>query len=243
MWKECKIIMLPTEKEANIGEFTIIKYENEVFFDGKPFQGKLQCGKKVCESTIVETRQHLYILSDDEIKKEEFDILLTQGLYFESSNGMIKVITANRVKTLGVYKKIIATTDSSLFTQIMREERADNTGGTNYVTSNINLPRIPEEFIQLFIQKYNSGEVIDKVLVKYETDGDFWDGQKSTVLDYLKVDSENKINIKLPEEQKQMFSREEVIEIAWNAWYLSSFQKKENTTEQHFKQWIQENLK
>lgn len=58
MYKNCKVVMLPTNKKANIGDFIIINCN-----------GKLDCGIKSQEPyNMSEDRVHLYILSDDEIE-------------------------------------------------------------------------------------------------------------------------------------------------------------------------------
>lgn len=231
MWKECKIIMLPTEKKAEIENFAIMRYEQDAFIEEVNFNGKLACGKIVCEGNLKQSRQELYVLSNDEIKEGDWCHDKVLNTVFQTD----EYTDFKYINQIDDVLKIIAATDSSL-TALFGESEED------YSKMKEGLLQIPEEFIQLFIQKYNSGEVIDKVLVEYEEaeDYDIVYGHANK-FPRLLLNLENKITIKLPEEKK--YSREEVIEIAWNAWYVSSFQKKENTTEQHFKQWIQENLK
>lgn len=140
MLKNCKLIMLPTNEKAQIGDFIIVKYNNNTLIT----PGKIECGIKKYEGDGVADQQHLYILSDDEIKVGDW--LLTASEHqepFKVENDLhadnIRVTNKHVVAT--PFRKIIASTNPSL-----------------------NLPS-PS---QAFIEKYCEVGGIDEVLVQYE---------------------------------------------------------------------------
>ena len=87
--------------------------------------------------------QHLYIISDDEIKEGDWFINLFNNVIVQAHN-WIYVSTC---------KKIIATTDTSL--EIVSK-------GINPVYEK--LPQPSQQFIEKYIESYNKGEVITDVL-------------------------------------------------------------------------------
>lgn len=127
---------------------------------------------------------HLFITSDEEIK---------EGDWFINEHGQFSICSKHLENWLknnqSSLKKIIATTDTSL-----------------------NLPQIPQQFIEKYIEEYNKGNVIDKVEVEYnliEEPGNTPNDRKYDEL-ILKVSPDNTINIK---PIKDNWSREEVIKI------------------------------
>lgn len=82
---------------------------------------------------------HLYILSDDEIKAGDW-------IYWNN-----KVVKAIDTVYTNSTKKIIATTDNSLSQ-----------------TSRTEIPQPSNSFIQKYIEAYNNGKPIEKVMVEYE---------------------------------------------------------------------------
>ena len=99
--------------------------------------------------TVIETQnQHLYITSDDDIKVGDW--------YFDYTSQAIRQCEdEHRAKLLQVAKhlsnrKIIASTDTSL-----------------------GLPSPSDKFIQAYIDAYNKGEKIEKVLVEYHNNSDY----------------------------------------------------------------------
>ena len=105
--------------------------------------------------------QHLYIISDDEIKEDD---------WFIGDNISIKQCTLNNGGNInfkgGWYsgstncKKIIATTDTSLnYETPFYGMDADN-----------NFPTPSQQFITKYIEEYNKGNIIADVLVEYEQD-------------------------------------------------------------------------
>lgn len=176
--------------------------------------------------------QHLYILSDEEIKDGDWFIWLKY-------NTIHKATKPDDNKEC---KKIIATTDSSLLIPF------------DDVT--IGLPQIPKSFIETFVNEYNKGNIITEVMIEYEKHtpafshigktpskqeklrGCYNNGEQIVGIwteESLKTNPENTINIK---PIKDSWSREEVIELiqrfnkesAGNVWF--------DTDEK----WIEENI-
>lgn len=107
-YEKCKVVMLPTEK-ATIG--TIMKYIQIAPFHDSEIDGHLGTlvqnkNRNVTKSNNYWQAQHLYILSDEEIK-EKFEGYCIDDEGF-IRNGM------SDLHTLSLSKKIIASTDQSL---------------------------------------------------------------------------------------------------------------------------------
>lgn len=90
--------------------------------------------------------QHLYIISDDEIKEGDWFINLFNNVIVQAHN-WIYVSTC---------KKIIATTDTSLTIDCIINK--------NKV---YHLPQPSQQFIEKYIEEYNKGNIITDVLVEY----------------------------------------------------------------------------
>jgi hypothetical protein len=106
--------------------------------------------------------QHLYILSNDEIKESDYQICI------DPNNPHYNLISQkpNNAVNSGAYKKIIATTDSSLkLNSVKIPVSSDFT--LEQISENMPcLPQIPQQFIEHFINEYNKGNVISKVLIE-----------------------------------------------------------------------------
>jgi len=145
--KECGVIMLPTENKSAIvlGDILVNVGENNVQNDDHV------------------TKQHIYIISNDE--EEEIEV---GDWVLSSSNIVHKCVAINDEGRLSFQelnfitvlakscKKIIATTDNLRV----------GASGTNLKES-IYLPQPSEDFIEKFIESYNNGNPIEKVLVDY----------------------------------------------------------------------------
>ena len=133
MKKTVKVVMLPTEKASNIA----LGLNNILI-------------STILTSNIQNRNddfinQHLYLISDDEIKEGDWFI-------GQISNQVYQARSNNKANWKG--KKIIATTDNSI---------------------NVNYPiaEIPESFIQAYIKAYNEGSPITEVTVEYEETTDY----------------------------------------------------------------------
>lgn len=196
MFKKCKVVMLPTNEKATDNTKPMLwlgAISKQLRYD-KNGTGWID------KSILV---QHLYIISDKEIKDG--------WNYFESSNGMIKVITNQRVKTIGTYKGVIATTDKSLGVKLL-EPHKDKYGDVRYNEFSNSLPQPSQSFIEKYIQSYNKGQQIVDVLVEYEIRK--YDSVRNVINsegEYfydLKISKDNTITIK---RIKNFWDREEVI--------------------------------
>lgn len=141
MKKEHSIVMLPSEGPSMILFDTV---GNELVYNPPVPQ----------EKTVNVKPQHLYILSDEEIKEGDWCIqgFLSPDEPFQVSEGNIKTAIASKAK------KIIATTDPNLFVNVK-----------NHLTSSeglmVNVPQIPKSFIE----EYCKAGGIEDVLVEYTT--------------------------------------------------------------------------
>ena len=192
MYKTCNIVMLPTKNKAT---------KEELFIESNN-QLDISCMNIGCRFNA----QHLYITSDEEIKKNDWCYnskrkSIGLGKYMIGTNEFI------------FCKKIIATTDTSL--KLYDSEVLVSASGFSMNTDDINLPQPPQQFIQKYIEEYNKGNVITKVMVEYEVmDISTMTSDIKTYpnlnIETLKINSDNTINIK---PIKDSWSREEVIEL------------------------------
>lgn len=132
------------------------------------------------------TYNHIYITSNEDIKEGDWCI--------QNRNYLCK-ITCNQDRTQQGLKKIIATTDNLTF----------DDGYNSWF-----IPSPSDGFIKKFIERYNAGTPITKVMVEYEeypiTTYGMSDGEPETDT-RLKVDKDNCITIT---SIKETWTREEV---------------------------------
>lgn len=185
--------------------------------------------------------RHLYIISDDEIKEGDwFHLDMSDNDHPDEIHQMGK---NNWSKTGGINfnnnhtwskccKKIIATTDTSLF--ITQWEQTNKKSKCYNVQANIEntklvkkqLPQPSQQFIEKYIESYNKGEVITDVLVEYEqtteylgreTIGYSANGSAIKIGNYKVHDPVLKINPKdntiTIKKIKDNWSREEVVKL------------------------------
>jgi len=142
MYKKCRIILIKSNEDANVGQ-------NNWYL---PNSQQLVIDNKL---------SHLYILSDDNLIEGDW------CLQFHKTNINI-LVNVVKYKYYGegsyYFKKIIATTDKSLLTEI---DCPDCIEGCE-VFHAICLPSIPEYFIKYYIEQYNLGNVIQEVEVLYD---------------------------------------------------------------------------
>lgn len=167
MFKRAKVVMLPTNQKAPEG--TLYLQHNQLRIS----QGSITNAINQNKNNKSVNHQHLYILSDEEIKAG----YLAMNMY-NNTNTIFKItkvladgyegqklnepnIFYGLSKTL---KKIIATTDSSLTTDGFSTQLEPNT----YIQRP--LPQPSQSFIEKYVEKYNKGEQITDILVEYEFD-------------------------------------------------------------------------
>ena len=239
-FKKEKVVMLPTNQKTNgmickdiTGQDKIIAIKTKYLMEHEDYIG-----------------HHLYIVSDDEIK--EGDWVYENNLNQETQIYQIY----NRNNELGFFrfrnvwislnrkqnsaKKIIATTDSSLWRPSHK-----------YASDVILLPQPSQQFIEKYIEEYNKGNVITDVLIEYEliSNEEYFgntinpDDDVPYFDERLKINSkDNTITIK---KVKDSYSREEVIEFGNKVKEYCKDGWKEETLHRVFfewDKWIEENL-
>lgn len=221
MKKTFKVVMLTTEKESNLCLYTSETHDvkKNVLNNNNHNQRLYGLNKKPLY-------QHLYIISDEEIKIGDWGIGHAKGIngigtgyyVFKHDNSNIAKVNALAEGS----KKIIATTDKSL-------------GLASPSTS----------FIEKFVEEYNKDNVITDVMVEYEElaravgkpleklDSGVDDFDKKIIGHKLKINpKDNTITIK---KVKDSWSREEVIDL------LTRYNKRCQAPMVDTK-WISENL-
>lgn len=148
-YKECMVIMLPTTQETNITKSITSGY---LYHSSTLEKAKLHFKHEGA------TYQHLYIVSSEEIKEEDYCI--------DTDNKPFHTNTPLKAKITQVKKcpKIIASTDSSL--TIKRVVSIPQRKGliNHYFTSKP-LPRLSDDFLSKYCEL--NGEIKD-VLVEYQ---------------------------------------------------------------------------
>ena len=181
-FKKGKMVILPTNQQT--------KYLM-VYSDVEKTKGKLILNG--LKNDEYKEYQHLYIISDDEIKEGDYYII----------DDIPELLKNNGLKFIDDYcKKVIATTDTSLYTH--QKETVSLPERVFY------LPQPSQQFIEKYIEEYNKGNMITDVLVEYELkithDGRINNNTK--MWEELKINpKDNTITIK---KIKDNYSREEV---------------------------------
>lgn len=204
--RKAKVVMLPTEKATNL----FIQKSKLIFTRTATEHGRNNLVKMWNSAGY--QGQHLYIISDDEIK--ESDWYIDNGI---TANGYIIPLQLLKKYTIGMKggedktgyisesklnscKKIIATTDSSLSKE-WRDYKND--------LHIYHLPQPSPQFIAKFIESYNKGDIITDIMIEYERIGiGFTHDKNGKELPFgLKVDKNNCITIT---KVKDSWSREEL---------------------------------
>lgn len=210
-FKRAQVIMLPTENKTN----------DNIVKDGN----KLEIVYNNSHQHEDYIPQHLYIISDDEIKVNEYG-------YHSLDKKPIKItkeLLDGDIRRFG-YKKIIATTDKSLIidTEIFGKNRYKE------------IPQPSQQFIIKYIEEYNKSNIITDVLVEY----DYCPNRrnKGDLSKCPKINSkDNTITIK---KLKDSWNREELIELLEKS-YIQGRNDGHCTfrvEELGFNNWIKENL-
>lgn len=208
-YKNHQVVILPTETKSKLYQLLTDK--------------KLYIGDNIPQSDSQRPNQHLYILSDEEIKEGDWYIgerntgpQLLQCK--EIKEGMVIPTESSKYPyNIGECKKVIATTDSSL-TQLVQTLH-----GKAFVSKE--LPRPSDAFVQKLVEECNKGNVITEVLVEYE--GIEW---LDRPLEYfIKTAPDNTITIK-------------PVEKTWDDIFKNFQQLLNKTTQEvNFKTWLQNN--
>lgn len=220
--KRCKIIILPTNERSE--ELDQLFYDN-----GNLFLSHMRWTEKELTNPDRRKYQHLYILSDDEIKENDWCINRNLDTIYQ-----IKAIVGN----LENWIKIIATTDSSF--KLYESETLAKASGFSLNTNDILLPSIPQSFIDKYVSEFNKGNKIEEVMVEYLLEEYEHDGKRYHHTDgrmCSKVNSDNTINIS---SIKDSWTREEVIKLCMKLSNDYKLYNAANSTQ--FYDWIENNL-
>jgi len=257
-FKRAKVVMLSTNEKANgiivIDCFRTIK-PNMFIIDKNNYKHEDY------------KAQHLYIISDDEIK--EGDWVYSKSRYsvgkveeiqiakkYKNDHSMLYCEINNEEiwSKLVDCKKIIATTDSSLKIKVVDKNTCKPIDSNiMHKYKNIHLPQPSQQFVEKYIEEYNKGNIITEVMVEYinimpqsnglRTDGKIIDEiALNPILNTLCIPiinpKDNTITIK---KLKAFWSREEVSQL------LHNIVEKGNISSQHYlptqvNKWIEENL-
>jgi hypothetical protein len=156
------------------------------------------------------TAYHMHIISDDKKFKEG-------DWYIDDTNTIRQSVTSDKDywSRRPDYKKIIASTDSSL-----------------------DLPKISKSFIEKYISEYNKHNIIGKVLIEYNTSDDNMDGYVSMFGGKeIGVTLNVKDNCVIIKILKNNYNRDEVIELCKKAIIAGSF-----SSTFDFDDWVEKNI-
>lgn len=212
-FKKTKVVMLTTNEKAS--SLSVLN------------SGKLNYGAEAM-SSINTKLQHLYFLSDEEIKEGDWCVDKHKVVFKQETDKIFSEFTGS--------KKIIATTDKSLMWHD-KTPIGENVNGLWKI-----LPQPSQSFIEKFVEEYNKGNVITEVMVEYEysyrknDDGEDIGFPVHEPL-VLKINpKDNTITIR---KIKDSWSREEVIELLHKRMeYTFGEDYDKSTTDK----WIEENL-
>jgi hypothetical protein len=195
------VVMLTTNKESDIWE----SKHGRLHYQEANFNDPDEC-----------KNQHLYIISNEEIKEGDWCINTNKDTILQINN-----ITSS-TQGLEYWKKIIATTDPSL-----------------------NLPQLPESFIQAYIKAYNEGNPITEIALEMEEGlhkGEEID--KSYPKEFIealntpKTREDNTVIV----HQSKTYSREERDNDIIKALQLYDSRVNQTYSVEKLKKWIEENL-
>ena len=199
-WMKCSLVMLPTDKITNL---ILETKNNNLFFTTSDIINSIM------------QYQHLYILSDEEIKVNDYQYCKLHSITKASNLLWTKQENC---------KKIIVTTNPELIIKDWLKIGNDMKGG-KYEQLNY-IPQIPQEFIQEFIKANGKGfeEVLVEVNSFSELSGKYPDIYK------LKLSSDNSVNIKSNFEYLENFINQfeknhNLQELSNEDWTVSQFLK------------------
>lgn len=155
MFKKIKVVMLPTNREASVGDLFIC---SGVLM--KPIAYR-ESAENLRTDPKYWMPQNLYFLSDEEIKEGDWKYQKALGKVMRHDGGYYNFQVEN---------KIIATTDMALKLEAGDEGWKSIDGGWNeYKPIYKQLPQPSQSFIEKYVEEYNKGNIITEVMVEYDT--------------------------------------------------------------------------
>jgi hypothetical protein len=252
MFKKCKVVMLPTNKAILGGICKQVsssmslrdKDINKIFKVVNDIWVNRYNDGDTDELVLDFVPINLYIVSDEEIKDNTWYLDLIDGVKFASKffNWSTMDSTARKM-----FSKIIATTDNLLtikeYTGVV-----DESNGVKEHWDN-KLPSPSQSFIDKYISEYNKGNIIEDIMVEYEStikrDYEEHDGEYAEIPVYPKVSKDNTITIK---RVKDSWSRKEVKSLVidgmrfMNSYIINHDTLHGQVAKQVANNWIEENL-
>lgn len=228
--KQYKVVMLPTEKESDVN----------IWLNKNNQKPRIENYEPRIEN-FGWINQHLYLISDDEIKDYDWVYLSTDAVI-----GVFKVVNIDFDRNIHLQgettsyqqsnlKKIVATTDTSITFDY-------STPGELFT------PTIPTSFIQAYIKAYNESKPIKEVDLEMQFTGMIDNFQTGLAIESIKTRPDNTVIV----HQSKMYSKDEVIALCAKAWdesYDVNVRGKDRLTSDnntrepvHFKKFIQDNL-
>ena len=149
-FKKRQVVMLPTNEKAKTGEYLVLNKENKLCIWNTHKMG--------VQNTL--PIQHLYILSDEEIKVGDWFYADEYSKPEQAKHFDGKLVNGFVVEFC---KKIIATTDKSL-----NVKSFINYGKESGKEVDVLLPQPSQSFIEKYVEEYNKGNIITEVMVEYD---------------------------------------------------------------------------
>lgn len=212
MYRKCKVVMLPTNEKALIYKFN---ETNKLIVSHHPNQKDEA------------TPQHLYILSDDEIKNGDHVCPVNyQGIWVFQKAPCPMPYWGNDKAC----KKIIASTNSSLSVEIhypIAEGRAWK-----------KLPQPSQSFIDKYVSEYNKGNIITDVMVEYFSNSD----TGNNVVEWNELKVNPKDNTITTKKLKDSWTKDEVINLIRSFRNDILIKVSEGKVSDFTEKWIETNL-
>lgn len=254
MKKTFKVVMLPTEKASHIH---FVTPKDNIGDNYEKVNGKLvplKTNKLLYTDNTTEygfPPQHLYIISDDEIKEGDW-VYDSSSLPQDAPIKRIRIIDDTHYTLYGDtsrnlkchYKKIVATTDKSIRPVCIKCNTRYGQGNHDCKypcdhNGNLYFPQLPESFIQAYIKAYNKGNPITEVDLEIELHK--WVGSTYPVghrpTYQIKTRPDNTVIV----HQSKMYTRDEVEKLCRLAYQQGQEEEAGNPHVSEDK-WIQENL-
>ena len=225
MKKQVDVVMLPTKN-------------NKAPIDFNQIDNKLSFGEK--KQFVKYNPQHLYFLSDEEIKEGDIvkipcGIGRVKELHYKLGNDNPSYIVEDLIILSLRYnqkenefqtnsfrfediKKIIATTDESLYFKDTNKNPKQYMGSYMSMSLGENLSQPSQQFIEKYIEEYNKGNIITDVLIEYEliSNEEYFGNTVNPDNDVPYFDEKLKINPKdntiTIKKVKDSYTREEILD-------------------------------
>ncbi len=239
MLKKIKVVMLTTNQKATFGNLILTP----------TYPQKLLIFE---HQRCTENSQHLYFISDEEIKEGDWFISQCVNKAFNNKPLQFLKIEEKLIDCIVVFDgKIEYTTTKKLFNNCKKIIATTSELRTIHRYDMISQPS--QSFIEVFVKEYNKGNAIDEVMVEYDEHGVTCNncykvngGINSPdccgeyyIKDVIKINPKNNtITIK---RMKDSWSREEVLDLVTRA-YRTAWQEAWNHKEVNLDYWIEQNL-